>query len=41
MVAVVHHTAFEDAVAALVRLPSPGGRLVIGGLAYNRSSGTG
>lgn len=36
-VAVVHHTVFEDAVARLVRLLAPGGRLVIVGLAYNRT----
>ncbi|MER6125877.1 class I SAM-dependent methyltransferase [Streptomyces sp. NPDC001795] len=36
-VAVVHHTAFEDAVTRLVRLLTPGGRLMIVGLAYNRT----
>lgn len=36
-VAVVHHTAFEDGVAPLVRLLSPGGRLMIVGLANNRT----
>lgn len=34
-VAVVHHTEFEDAVARLMSLLAPGGRLVIVGLAYN------
>jgi len=37
-VAVVHHTRFEDAVRALVRLLTPGGRLVIVGLAYNHTA---
>ncbi|MFJ8359176.1 methyltransferase domain-containing protein [Streptomyces sp. NPDC093984] len=37
-VAVVHHAAFEEAVGRLVRLTAPGGRLVIVGLAYNRTS---
>lgn len=36
-VAVVHHTEFEDAVGRLVRLTAPGGRLVIVGLAYNKT----
>ncbi|MDV7222309.1 class I SAM-dependent methyltransferase [Streptomyces prunicolor] len=36
-VAVVHHTEFEDAVARLASLLAPGGRLVIVGLAYNRT----
>ncbi|MFJ8720570.1 class I SAM-dependent methyltransferase [Streptomyces sp. NPDC004166] len=36
-VAVVHHTVFEDAVAALERLLTPGGRLMIVGLAYDRT----
>jgi 2-polyprenyl-3-methyl-5-hydroxy-6-metoxy-1,4-benzoquinol methylase len=36
-VAVVHHTVFEDAVGRLVRLLAPGARLVIVGLAYNRT----
>lgn len=37
-VAVVHHTRFEDAVGRMVRLLAPGGRLVIVGLAYNRTA---
>ncbi|MFF3907491.1 class I SAM-dependent methyltransferase [Streptomyces sp. NPDC001848] len=37
-VAVVHHTTFEEAVGRLVRLTAPGGRLMIVGLAYNRTS---
>jgi SAM-dependent methyltransferase len=37
-VAVVHHTRFEDAVGRLVRLLAPGGRLVIVGMAYNRTA---
>ncbi|MFF1302592.1 class I SAM-dependent methyltransferase [Streptomyces sp. NPDC058307] len=36
-VAVVHHASFEDAVAGLVRLLAPGGRLVIVGMAYNKT----
>ncbi|MFJ4630809.1 class I SAM-dependent methyltransferase [Streptomyces sp. NPDC088847] len=36
-VAVVHHTEFDNAVARLVRLLAPGGRLVIVGLAYNKT----
>ncbi|GAB2725294.1 hypothetical protein [Streptomyces bullii] len=36
-VAVVHHTVFEDAVAHLVGLLAPGGRLAIVGLACNRT----
>lgn len=36
-VAVVHHAPFEDAVAGLVRLLAPGGRLVIVGMAHNRT----
>ncbi|MFI6618086.1 class I SAM-dependent methyltransferase [Streptomyces sp. NPDC050528] len=36
-VAVVHHTDFEDAVGRLLRLLAPGGRLVIVGMAYNRT----
>ncbi|MGW1794889.1 class I SAM-dependent methyltransferase [Streptomyces sp. NPDC001984] len=36
-VAVVHHTRFEDAVEHLVRLLAPGGRLVIVGLARDRT----
>lgn len=36
-VAVVHHTEFEHAVGRLVSLLAPGGRLVIVGLAYNRT----
>jgi SAM-dependent methyltransferase len=37
-VAVVHHARFDDAVDRLVRLLAPGGRLVIVGLAYNRTA---
>jgi len=37
-VAVVHHTRFEDAVGALVRLLAPGGRLVIVGMAYDKTA---
>ncbi|MCS0605039.1 class I SAM-dependent methyltransferase [Streptomyces sp. LP11] len=36
-VAVVHHAPFEDALAALTRLVTPGGRLVIVGLARNHT----
>jgi SAM-dependent methyltransferase len=36
-VAVVHHTGFEDAVDRLTRLVAPGGRLIIVGLADNRT----
>ncbi|MEV5435470.1 class I SAM-dependent methyltransferase [Streptomyces sp. NPDC052682] len=36
-VAVVHHAGFEEAVDRLVRLLAPGGRLVIVGLARNRT----
>ncbi|AUG75068.1 SAM-dependent methyltransferase [Kitasatospora sp. MMS16-BH015] len=36
-VAVVHHVGFERAVRAMVRLLAPGGRLVIIGLARNRT----
>lgn len=36
-VAVVHHVEFERAVKAMVRLLAPGGRLVIIGLARNRT----
>ena len=36
-VAVVHHAPFDDAVPRLVRLLAPGGRLVIIGLACNRT----
>lgn len=36
-VAVVHHATFEDAVRGLVRLLAPGGRLVIIGIARNRT----
>ncbi|MEU9476910.1 class I SAM-dependent methyltransferase [Streptomyces sp. NPDC048191] len=36
-VAVVHHTRFEDAIAALTRLVAPGGRLVVVGLACDRT----
>lgn len=36
-VAVVHHARFEDAVRALVRLLAPGGRLVVVGMAYNKT----
>ncbi|MFF0010137.1 class I SAM-dependent methyltransferase [Streptomyces sp. NPDC005374] len=36
-VAVVHHARFEDAVGGLVRLTAPGGRLVIVGMAYNKT----
>ncbi|MET7570956.1 class I SAM-dependent methyltransferase [Streptomyces sp. NPDC005492] len=36
-VAVVHHTEFEQAVRRLVSLLAPGGRLVIVGLACNRT----
>jgi SAM-dependent methyltransferase len=37
-VAVIHHTRFEDAVGSLVRLLAPGGRLVIVGMAYNKTA---
>lgn len=37
-VAVVHHVEFERAVKAMVRLLAPGGRLVIVGLARNRTA---
>ncbi|MEU6353723.1 class I SAM-dependent methyltransferase [Streptomyces sp. NPDC047072] len=37
-VAVVHHAPFEDALDGLVRLLAPGGRLVIVGMAYNRTA---
>ncbi|MFI5675031.1 class I SAM-dependent methyltransferase [Streptomyces cellulosae] len=37
-VAVVHHTRFQDAVGRLVRLLAPGGRLVIVGLASDRTA---
>ncbi|MFE9019768.1 class I SAM-dependent methyltransferase [Streptomyces sp. NPDC007808] len=36
-VAVVHHAPFEKAVGRLVRLLAPGGRLVIVGMAYDRT----
>ncbi|MCF6472964.1 class I SAM-dependent methyltransferase [Nonomuraea sp. MG754425] len=36
-VAVLHHADFTEAVAALTRLLAPGGRLVVIGLARNRS----
>ncbi|MGW0421693.1 class I SAM-dependent methyltransferase [Streptomyces sp. NPDC003015] len=36
-VAVVHHAPFEDAVTGLVRLLAPGGRLVIVGMAHNKT----
>ncbi|MER7637082.1 class I SAM-dependent methyltransferase [Streptomyces sp. NPDC126522] len=36
-IAVVHHTEFDSAVARLVSLLVPGGRLVIVGLAYNKT----
>ncbi|WP_031063725.1 class I SAM-dependent methyltransferase [Streptomyces sp. NRRL WC-3742] len=36
-VAVVHHVEFEQAVSSMVRLLAPGGRLVIIGLANNRT----
>ncbi|MFF4896859.1 class I SAM-dependent methyltransferase [Streptomyces sp. NPDC001068] len=36
-VAVVHHAPFDDAIARLVRLLAPGGRLVVVGMAYNRT----
>jgi SAM-dependent methyltransferase len=36
-VAVVHHAEFDQAVRALVRLLAPGGRLVVIGLACNRT----
>lgn len=36
-VAVVHHAPFEEAVIRLARLTAPGGRLVIVGLAANRT----
>ncbi|MET9834057.1 class I SAM-dependent methyltransferase [Streptomyces sp. NPDC006385] len=36
-VAVVHHAPFEKAVGRLVRLLAPGGRLVIVGMAYNKT----
>ncbi|MFG2551737.1 class I SAM-dependent methyltransferase [Streptomyces sp. NPDC048581] len=37
-VAVVHHAPFEDAIRALRRLLVPGGRLVIVGMAYNKTA---
>ncbi|WP_406442477.1 class I SAM-dependent methyltransferase [Streptomyces sp. NBC_01613] len=37
-VAVVHHAPFENAIDSLVRLLAPGGRLVIVGMAYNRTA---
>ncbi|GGY52062.1 class I SAM-dependent methyltransferase [Streptomyces djakartensis] len=37
-VAVVHHAPFEEAVTRLARLTAPGGRLVIVGMAANRSA---
>lgn len=37
-VAVVHHAPFEEAVDSLIRLLAPGGRLVIVGMAYNRTA---
>ncbi|MEU0410938.1 class I SAM-dependent methyltransferase [Streptomyces griseorubiginosus] len=36
-VATVHHAPFDDAVGGLVRLLAPGGRLVIVGMAYNKT----
>ncbi|MDG9713288.1 class I SAM-dependent methyltransferase [Streptomyces sp. DH10] len=36
-VAVVHHAPFEEAVIRLTRLTAPGGRLVIVGMAANRT----
>ncbi|MEU6506734.1 class I SAM-dependent methyltransferase [Streptomyces sp. NPDC046942] len=36
-VAVVHHARFEDAIGGLTRLVAPGGRLVVVGMAYNRT----
>jgi SAM-dependent methyltransferase len=36
-VAVIHHVAFGPALQAMDRLPPPGGRLVIIGLARNRT----
>ncbi|WP_328750365.1 class I SAM-dependent methyltransferase [Streptomyces sp. NBC_00285] len=36
-VAVVHHARFEEAVGGLLRLLAPGGRLVIVGMAYNKT----
>ncbi|MFG2353882.1 methyltransferase domain-containing protein [Streptomyces sp. NPDC048521] len=36
-VAVVHHARFEDAIGALTRLVAPGGRLIVVGMAYNRT----
>ncbi|MGK5697573.1 class I SAM-dependent methyltransferase [Streptomyces sp. URMC 128] len=36
-VAVVHHAPFEEAVTRLARLTAPGGRLVIVGMAANRT----
>ncbi|MEW1773965.1 class I SAM-dependent methyltransferase [Streptomyces sp. NPDC086777] len=36
-VAVIHHAPFDDAIDRLVRLLEPGGRLVVVGLAYDRT----
>ncbi|MFK0157879.1 class I SAM-dependent methyltransferase [Streptomyces sp. NPDC090499] len=36
-VAVIHHAPFDDAIDRLVGLLAPGGRLVVVGLAYNRT----
>ncbi|MEV6764682.1 class I SAM-dependent methyltransferase [Streptomyces sp. NPDC051105] len=36
-VAVLHHTPFDDAIERLVGLLAPGGRLVIVGMAYDRT----
>ncbi|MEU3520770.1 class I SAM-dependent methyltransferase [Streptomyces sp. NPDC006654] len=36
-VAVVHHIPFDDAIDRLVRLLAPGGRLVVVGLAHDRT----
>ncbi len=36
-VAVIHHAPFDDAIDRLVRLLAPGGRLVVVGLAHDRT----
>ncbi|MFF4112691.1 class I SAM-dependent methyltransferase [Streptomyces sp. NPDC001714] len=36
-VAVIHHAPFDDAIERLVGLLAPGGRLVVVGMAYNRT----
>ncbi|MFF4257213.1 class I SAM-dependent methyltransferase [Streptomyces sp. NPDC001663] len=37
-VAVVHHARFDEAVGSLARLLAPGGRLMIVGMAYNKTA---